>query len=542
MTASGGRRTRLVWLVAAAVPVAFLGVLFVWPLAEVLRRSLADVDPGRVLEVLGRPAVRSVAAFTVGQALASVAVTMLVGLPIAHALARYRFAGRGVLRSVVLVPFVLPTIVVAAAFDTLFTSIGIGRGNGGLDGSLVAIVSAHVFFNVAVVVRIVGGHWATLDRRLEEAARVLGAGPWSAFRQLTLPRLVPVLAAAMTVVFLFTVTSFGIILVLGGPRRATIETEIYRYAVFRLEFDVAAVLALAQLAVVGAVALAAAALQRRFSRSERRRGVDSLVVVDTGRRRVHLSAVLALVALVIGVPLAALVERSLRVSGGYGFDHYRSLAEPVALLPGTALEALIVSLWVAVVAGAVATAVGVVTALLVVRGGPLARGLEALALVPLGVSAVTLGFGYLLAFSLGDLRRSPWIVPLAHAVIGLPFVLAAIVPALRSVDPRLREVAATLGADRRQVWHAVDRPVLARAAVVGAAFSVAISLGEFGATSFIGRDRQTFTAPLAVFRLLSQPGTAVRGQALALSVVIGALVAVVAAMLERRRARTVSTP
>lgn len=538
-TSAGDVARRAGWWVAAVVPVAFLVLLFVWPLLAVLERSLAGVGPGRVLEVLGRPSIRSVVAFTVGQALASVALTLLVGLPIAHALARYRFRGRRAVRALVLVPFVLPTLVVAAAFDAVLDALP-GTGTGDPRGSVMAILAAHVFFNVAVVVRLVGGFWSTLDPSQEEAARVLGAGPWSAFVRVTLPRLAPVLAAAGSVVFLFTVTSFGIVLVLGGPGRATVETEIYRYAVFRQEFDVAAVLALVQLGAVSVLAVVTARLQRSTGAPERRRAVERLLPVDRPRRRLHLASVLALVAVVVGVPLAALVERSLRVGEGYGIAHYRSLAEPVALLPVTAVEALATSLQVAAVAGALASVVGILAALVVVRGGAVGRVLEAAALVPLGASAVTLGFGYLLAFALADLRRSPWLVPAAHAVIGLPFVLAAVVPALRSVDPRLREVAATLGAGPWSTWWQVDRPVLARAAVVGAGFAVAVSMGEFGATSFLGRGQGTFTAPLAIFRLLSQPGAAVRGQALALSVVVGAVVAVLAGLLELRRDRSVS--
>jgi thiamine transport system permease protein len=537
---TGGVGRWLLRLAVAAVPVAFLAVLFVWPLVEVLQRSLTGVGPTDALGVLGRPAVRSVAAFTVGQALASVALTLVVGLPIAHVLGRYRFRGRRAVRALVLVPFVLPTLVVASAFDALFVAAGTSV-RAGPGWSLAAILGAHVFFNVAVVVRLVGGYWATLDPRLEEAAGVLGAGAWRAFWFVTVPRLAPVLAAASTVVFLFTVTSFGIILVLGGPGRATIETEIYRYAVFRAEFDVAAVLALAQLVVVSVLAVLTARLQRRYTTGELRRAPERLVAADTARRRLHLGAVLALAAVVVGAPLAALVERSLRVGDRYGFAHYRALTEPVALLPVTAFEAVLTSVRVALVAGVVATVVGVLASLTVVRGGRTGRVLEAMTLVPLGVSAVTLGFGYLLAFRYGDLRRSPWLVPAAHAVIALPFVLAAVVPALRSIDRRLREVAATLGASPWAVWREVDRPVLQRAAVIGAGFSVAISMGEFGATSFLGRGREGFTAPLAIFRLLSQPGAAIRGQALALSVVIGLIVAVLAAVLEQRRGKTVST-
>jgi thiamine transport system permease protein len=251
-------------------------------------------------------------------------------------------------------------------------------------------------------------------------------------------------------------------------------------------------------------------------------------------------AVLGLGGVLVGFPLAALAERSLRVGDGYGLGHYRALGHRAAVLPASGLDAVLTSLRIALVAAGVATAVGVVASMVVVRGGRPGRALEALALVPLGVSAVTLGFGYLLAFQVGELRRSPWLVPLAHAVIGVPFVLASVVPALRSIDVRLREAAATLGASPFQVWRSVDRPVLARAAAIGAGFATAVSIGEFGATSFLARSRNTFTAPLAIFRLLSQPGDELRGQAWALSVVLGAVVSALAGLLELRRGRTVS--
>ncbi len=155
--------------------------------------------------------------------------------------------------------------------------------------------------------------------------------------------------------------------------------------------------------------------------------------------------------------------------------------------------------------------------------------------MPLGVSAVTLGFGYLVTFSAFDLRRSPWLVPLAHAVMGFPFVLASVVPALRSVDDRVRQAAATLGASPRQVFAEIDWPVIRRPALTGAGFAAAISMGEFGATSFLARGSSSFTAPRAIFRLLSQPGSGVRGQALALSVVVGLCVGALATVIELGR-------
>lgn len=520
-----------------AVPVLFLGVLVAWPLFAVLRRSFESTDAARLVEVLGRSSTRRILWFTIWQAGLSTLITLAIGLPIAQALARYRFVGRSLVRSVAIVPFVLPTVVVAAAFNSLFQRTG-------LDGqrSLWAILGAHVFFNVAIVIRVVGGFWESLDPSLERAARVLGATPLRAFRHVTLPRLVPVVLGSGLLVFLFSFSSFGVILILGGPRRATLETEIYRYAISRLEFDVAAVLALVQLVIVVGLATLSARFQRTFARTDRSRARSKLVSINSARRRVHLGVVLILVAVVIGLPVASLVERSLLVgdAGSYGLDNYRNLAEPVALLPTSALTAIGLSVKFAVLAALIAGLVGMVAAVTIVRGGPLGRMVEAAALIPLGVSAVTLGLGYLLAFTVLDFRRSTWLIPLAHAVMGLPFVLASVVPAIRSIDVRLRQAGATLGASPLRVLLSIDWPLIRQPLLSGAGFAAAISMGEFGATSFVARGKDSFTAPLAIFRLLSQPGSLIRGQAVALSVIVGLLVAVLAAVLERQRGRGVS--
>lgn len=526
---------RILSAAGALVAVLFLAVLVVWPLAAVLERSFVDADAERIRRILTRGSTRSIVWFTFWQAGISTLLTLAVGLPIAHALARYRFVGRTLLRSIAVVPFVLPTVVVAAAFNTLFARTGIEGQR-----TLGAILGAHIFFNVAVVIRVVGGFWQGLDRSVDEAAMVLGASPFAAFRRITLPRLTPVILGASLLVFLFSFTSFGVILILGGPKRATLETEIYRYAISRQEFDVAAVLSMIQIVIVIGLAWASARFQRSYARASTSRSISSSTPVNTTRRRLHLLLVLALVVTVIGLPLVSMIERSFQVGGGYGIANYTNLADPVALLPASALSAVGTSLKFAFLAAAIASAIGVVAAISIARGGVSGRVVETAALIPLGISAVTLGLGYLLAFTVFDFRRSVWLIPLAHAVMGLPFVLASIVPALRSIDPTIRQAAQTLGASPFRVIRTIDWPLIRKPLMTGAGFAAAISMGEFGATSFVSRGKDSFTAPLAIFRLLSQPGELLRGQAIALSVILGFIVAVVATLLERSRGRGVS--
>ncbi|MET9105577.1 ABC transporter permease [Streptomyces zhihengii] len=529
-----------------AGPVVFFAVFFAYPVTAIVGRGLHDGGAwqfGRVAEVAGRPEILRVLWFTTWQALASTALTLLIALPGAYVLARFDFPGRRLLRAVVTVPFVLPTVVVGTAFLAL-----IGRGGlldelwgVRLDTTVWAILLAHVFFNYAVVVRTVGGLWAQLDPRQEEAARVLGAGRFTAWRRVTLPALVPSLAAAALMVFLFTFTSFGVVQILGGPTFSTLEVEIYRQTADLLDLPTAAVLTLIQFAAVGAVLAVHARTVRR------REG--SLRLVDPARtaRRPRgagqwalLAGVVATVLVLLVAPLAVLVERSFDTPGGYGLAYYRALTV-VDSRGGTFLvppvEAIRNSLEYAAAATAISVVVGgLAAAALTRRAGRLVRGFDALLMLPLGVSAVTVGFGFLIALDEPplDLRTSWILVPLAQALVGVPFVVRIMLPVLRAVDARLREAASVLGASPLRAWREVDLPLVRRALLVAAGFAFAVSLGEFGATVFIARPDNP-TLPVAVARLLGRPGELNYGQAMALSTVLMAVCAAALLALERIR-------
>ena len=227
------RNSRKHWhwgtVAVAAVPLAALLVFFVYPVAGMLARGCGRTgtfDPSAVVEVLGRPRVHRVLWFTVWSAGLATLISVVAGLPVAFVLHRFRFPGRDVLRALVVVPFVLPTVVVGVAFRQLIAPSG-PFGSLGLDGTAMAIVAALVFFNISVVVRTVGAFWEAIDPRREQAAAVLGASPWQVFRTVTLPALLPGIISAASVVFLFCATSFGVVLTMGGLRYANVETEIY---------------------------------------------------------------------------------------------------------------------------------------------------------------------------------------------------------------------------------------------------------------------------------------------------------------------------
>ncbi|MFI1245159.1 ABC transporter permease [Streptomyces anulatus] len=536
-----------------AVPVAFFGLFFAYPVTAIVGRGLkagGDWQFGRIGDVLARPDILDVLWFTTWQALASTALTLLIALPGAYVFARFDFPGKQLLRAVVTVPFVLPTVVVGTAFLALLGRGGLLDEVWGvrLDTTVWAILLAHVFFNYAVVVRTVGGLWSQLDPRQEEAARVLGAGRFAAFRRVTLPALGPAVAAAALMVFLFTFTSFGVVQILGGPAYSTLEVEIYRQTAQLLDLPTAAVLTLVQFAAVGAILAVHAATVRR-----RERALKLVDPAQTSRRPrgpgqwALLGGALLTALLLILLPLGVLVERSFNGadgaggSGGYGLGYYRALqsagsgGSSTFLVPP--LEAVGNSLRYALVATLIALVVGgLAAAALTRRAGRLVRGFDALLMLPLGVSAVTVGFGFLITLDEPplDLRTSWILVPLAQALVGVPFVVRTMLPVLRAVDDRLREAAAVLGASPLRAWREVDLPLVRRAVLVAAGFAFAVSLGEFGATVFIARPDNP-TLPVAVARLLGRSGELNYGQAMALSTILMLVCAVSLLLLERIR-------
>ena len=533
-------RSRVAALVAAAIPLAYLGYFFAYPLVSILATGLSSsgrLDLSPVGDVVGSAGLRGVAWFTLWQATVSTVLTLVVGLPGAFVLARRRFPGRAFVRAAITVPFVLPTVVVGAAFIAII-------GPGGMLGvdlrrTVWAILLAHVFYNYAVVVRTVGTVWERIDPRLEEAARSLGAGPWQMFREVTLPLLRPAILAAGSLVFLFTFTSFGVILILGDFTQATLEVEIYQRAIALLDLPVAAALSLLQLIMVGAIILFQSHWQQRRTVALPVRARE-----ETARRPATagewawVGGNLAVMATLLGLPLWALVWRSLTAGGEVSLAAYRGLGErSIGVLAVPAAEAIGNSLQIALPATAIALIVGTLAAGVVAyrRGWP-ARTFDALLVLPLGTSAVTVGLGLLIAMDAPiDLRGSWWLIPAAHAVVAAPFVVRTMVPVMRTVQGKLREAAAVLGASPTRAWREVDLPIIARAGFVGAGFAFAVSLGEFGATLFITR-YDTPTLPVAIFRLLGQPGALTLGRAMALSVILMVLTALSVVLVDRFRA------
>ncbi|WP_043849167.1 ABC transporter permease [Amycolatopsis keratiniphila] len=483
-------------------PLGFLVVFFAWPVAAIIGRGFGS---GGVGTAIGDSLTWKLAGFTVASAGVSTIVAVLGGLPVAFLLARVRLPGVSLVRTLVLVPFVLPTVVVGLAFRALWP-----------DGGLLPLVLANAFFNVAVVARTVSGLWSHLDPRTVDAARALGASPWRAFRSVTLPALAPAIASSAAVVFLFCATSFGVVLILGGAKYRTLETEIYLRTVELLDLSGAAALSLVQFAAVVAALVVGALARRRRENAVRLRSGSETARRPRGGEWWAVAAGLAVIALLM-TPIVALLVESVSTSDGWSLAGYEALAGHGSrnALQVSGWDAASMSLRTAFDATILAMIVGVLASVVLVAlrrtPGRLARGMgetmDAALMLPLGVSAVTVGFGYLVTLDAlpGDLRTSPLLVPLAQALVIIPLIVRMVLPVLRSVDVRLRQAASTLGASPGRVWREIDLPLTARSLVAAAGFGYVVALGEFGATSFLARPDAP-TLPVAVATLISRPG------------------------------------
>ncbi|MDY5160638.1 ABC transporter permease [Actinotignum urinale] len=569
-TSAGFMRSAMLWgklvrWLVGLIPCAFLAVFFIWPVVAMLVRGVLPGNAGfasagladSAIGVLTSSRTAHILWQTLWMAFAGSVASVLLGLPVAYSLYRIRFRGQRFVRALAIVPFVLPTVVVGSAFKTLLREGG-PYAFLGWDDSALAVVAAMVFYNISVVVRTVGPHWASLPHH-EEVAATLGARPGRVFWTVTLPALRPSITAAASLIFLFCSTAFGIVQTLGRPGYGTLETEIWIQTTTFLDLRTAAILSLLQILIVMATVWWSAK-NRHASASGQLRGLRPKRITRGSYPAIAFMAVLMIA--VITVPIVTLILSSLKVGGQWSFANYRHFlggGQTHGFGGGPDVGgALANSVTMAGLATVVALVLGVLTAFAVARPLPRNSGknrqvlrrflslLENMSLLPLGISAVTVGFG--LFVTIRPLIEDAWIlIPIVQGILALPLVVRTLTPILRAIPPRLREAAQTLRASPARVLLTVDIPQCRRAFAAAAGFACAMSLGEFGATSFLASG-DTVTLPVVIAQLLGKPGAENYGAALAGAVLLGGLTALLMGACELisqpRPARSVphSTP
>jgi len=535
-------KTRLIlWL----APLLFLLAFFFLPLFRILALAFdSSAFTQKNFQI-----VLSVTGFTFYQAILSTILTFILGVPAAVLFARFNFRGKPLLRALTAVPFMLPTVVVAAAFNSI-----LGLQVAGLKLQVfnlqpatlnfLLILSAHVFYNTTIVIRIVGNALSRLDPKLEHVARTLGADTFRVWKNIALPLLRPALFTAALLVFMFDFTSFGVILLLGGANFSTIEVEIYLRLLKLPNLPLAALLSIVQLTFTiifsvvysRAVNRASAQTAPRFSISR---------PPKTLYEKIFVAAFIFLLASFFLLPLISLPVRSLvrlaadrgqrgEVQYGLTTDYYQELfinrRDSLFYVPP--IQAAANSLGYASVTVLLSLALGYPAAYALAKPTRLEKILNPLVMLPLGASSVMLGLGFIITF--GRALASPLFVPIAHTIIALPFVIRALQPAIASIPIRLRESASALGASPLRVWQTVDFPILSRATLSAATFAFTVSLGEFGATLLLTRPEYP-TIPIAIQRFLSQPGGLNYGQAMAMATALLLLTTASILLIEKIR-------
>lgn len=506
------RSARFSWLPAGALVALF----FATPLTVFAVGGLAPLDFSRVF---GEALCGDVWWFTLWQAVASVALTMIVALPATWLTARNSFIGRRLLVALLTLPFLLPTVVVGVAFLALLPE--------SLHYTALAVILAHAYFNVAVFVRVVGPVWSTVPTSLTQVAQSLGASPLTAFRTVTLPLIRRALLSATGITFLFCFTSYGVVRILGGPRNSTVETEIYLRAVGLGDVSTAIALGILQVCVLAAVAITLGRYGRGvslgFGEASSRGHITLAIPVLVG------GGYLALIC----APIVVVVYRSFFVRGNLSWAGWDQV------VTGQFGAAVSQSLQYAVVASLLTVGVAYGVAHSVVHGR--LRFLETASAATLTVSSVTLGLAIIVTFDRPpfDLRSWWLITPIAHTLVALPIAVRAMVPVIEAVPAGLTHAAASLGAPPLRNWVTVQWPLVRHGVLTATAMSFAVSIGEFGATSFLTR-RANETMPVAIERLLGRPGDINQLGAHAMASILIFVCVCAVATLERSRVEAIT--
>ncbi len=548
---------RQVFFLLGFIPLLFLAAFYVLPLGVVFQKALEGFQESflnnGLLRKIGEPLV-----FTVYQAGLSVILTVLVGFPIAYVFSHFEFKGKGFFRTVVTLPFILPTVVVAAAFNSLLGS------NGWLNllmmhvfnlesppiqimNSLGIILLAHVFYNTSVFVRVVGAAWAQLETEQEQAASTLGATAWQRFWLIALPLLKQSIISAVLMVFLFDFTSFGVILLLGGPAFTTLEVEIYLQTTQMLNLPLAGILSVVQMVMTFLISW--------FMLRDHHTGMvtflpdiknERLRRPSSGSQKILLGVLLVFLFLFFVLPELSLLLRSLviveadstasgAITAKFTLDFYKELFQNTrgSLFYISPFEALKNSISYALSTTIIAGILGIIAAYGLLNFHK-AKIVRALVILPLGTSSVTLGLGFLLAFTrLAFFQQFPQIlIPIAHTLVALPVVINTIYPAFSVIPENLRSAAGNLGATPIKILQKIDLPLIRRSLLVGALYAFILSLGEFGATSFLTRPEYP-TMPVAIYRYLNLPGALNYGQAMAMACILLAVCALSMLLMER---------
>ncbi len=510
-------RSRIVnWL--AALPIAVICAFVVAPVVNILVSSF-QLDS---LNLLRSETIRNVVWFTTWQALTSTAVALLVALPIAFCMANFRFASQRFTTSLITMPFILPSIVVGAAFLQILPN--------NLHRTAFALILAHVYFNFGFVTRLISARWVQIHPYLDDAARTLGASPLKLFITLTMPLLRKAIVNAALVVFTLCFTSYGVVRILGGPSRSTIETEIYFRAMQLGDVSGAMMLSALQIIVISVIFHATNKQIGQTVEQTTRPIISRQRPLHANKHKIAITVIIASTTAFAVVPVFAIAVKSVVTNSRFTTTAWRTVFTNPEIV-----QSLVKTLIYAIVTMMLATLLGLLSACSIAYGNKKFRYVSGLTALPIVISAVVIGLGVIITFDSQpiDWRGAQLMLPLAHALVALPLAMRIISPVLQAIPDSLRQASNVLGASSWQTWRNIDLKIIRRAVAAAAAISAAVSIGEFGASSFLAR-RGSETLPITISRLLSRPGDSLRTQAFVLATLLALFSIAIIFIIDRK--------
>jgi len=534
-----------------ALPSLFLLAFVLVPLLMVFYFGLArggGLSASTFADIFSSEYYRGVILFSFEQAAASVALTLALGLPGAYLISHYDFRWKGQIMALSTVPFVLPSVLVVLGFVIFFGNSGVlnnflrdAFGIGGVPFGVLyswkAIILAHAFYNIPLVFRYVSSIWSGIDENLLEAAQNLGASRLRAFRDIELPYLWQAIMSSSLLIFIYSFTSFAIVLAMGGPQHATMEVTIYTVTNFYGSFELAGALSLLQMAFLLLVVFAYMHVNVRAVP-----GGSRTIRPISALSNIH-KAIFGIYAALVGTlligPILSILNSSVRsgVAGGAGYtlDWFKEILSwgGDSFIGATPLESIANSILIALLA----MSISVVFSLLLSyyssmskRGGLMT---SVLVMTPLCISTITLSLGYVLIGNRMPFDISLMAIILIHSVISFPLSFRAISNSLSKVDRSLVEASSNLGASRARTFMSIELPLIRGGIIAAGVFSFAISLGELAAAYMLYGGRYT-TIPIHIYRFI---GGYRLGPAAALGVMLMAVSAIGFLLIERAGAK-----
>ena len=495
-------RSRAVnWL--AIAPIFFIFAFIVAPVLNIFVSSLQFES----LNLLRTEAIRNVVWFTTWQSLVSTALALTVALPLAFVTANFKFKAQRLTTSLISMPFILPSIVVGVAFLQILPN--------NFHRTAFALILAHVYFNFGFASRLISARWLQIHPHLDDAARTLGASPLKLFTTLTLPLLSKAIANAALIVFTLCFTSYGVVRVLGGPSRSTLETEIYFRAMQLGDVSGAMLLSALQIVIIALLfVVTTKASSKKFEQSTRPT-ITRQKSLQTRKQKVIAATIISIATLFAIVPVLAIALKSINTNSRFTTTAWRTVFTNPEIT-----QSIAKTFTYSVIAMGLATLLGLLCACSVAYNNKF-HFISGLTTLPIVISAVSIGLGIIITFDTQpfDWRGAQLMLPLAHTLVALPLVMRIISPVLQAIPDSLRQASSVLGASPRQTWLNIDFKIIRRAAISAAAISATVSIGEFGASSFLAR-RSAETLPVMISRLLSRPGDSLQSQAFALATLL----------------------